>query len=161
MRICRANGLRHHRYTAHFLFENRRMSDFQIGYRRHERYAVYFPCENRPMSDFEIGHEHHDRFTPQSRFSVASPLSKILCVEKIRCRPRRILCVDKIESRTDGWSLRNKRHERSMAHVLFENRPLSDFQIGNERHQRSTAHFLYENRPMSDFQIGSEHHQIP
>ena len=50
-------------------------------------------------------------------------------------------------------------HERSMAHFLFENRPMSEFQIGNERHERSTAHFLFENRPMSDFQIGNERHE--
>ena len=61
---------------------------------------------------------------------------KILCVDKIRSRPRGILCVDKIGSRPRGILCVPKIKSPQMsallhlfAHSLFENRAMVDFQI--------------------------------
>ena len=38
------------------------MVDFQIGNGRHERYTAHFLFENRPMSDFQIGNGEEWKF---------------------------------------------------------------------------------------------------
>ena len=71
---------------------------------------------------------------------------EILCVEKIRSRPRENLCVDEIGSRPHSNLCVDKIGSRPreifvFAHLLFENWPMITFPIVNEQTVQRKTHF--------------------
>ena len=118
---------------------------FPIGNASITWWTAHFLFENRPMIDFQIGNVATPRV---SRLLIACPiLNALITCERVHFLfENRLMIVVPIGNASITWwtahflfenrpmtdfQIGNERHERSRAHSLLEKRPMIDFQEKN------------------------------